>query len=650
MIRLNDWHHVAEFILQDVYELQSHDCLYWQYQGKPVRLHIPTMFIIGDIEGHDKLCGRKSGHGNLMKGVTHSCTITRDKCDDPSASCRFLHANEITNLQEKLLEPDENEDELHECTKKLKDFGFYSNVSNAFAKMKFGANPFGLHGAVAICLLHTFLQKFPNLVVNEYLKLFGVSEDTSGSLQVNSSLPRFIQVCKRQSDRDFPKLNSFSFSLTKGKHSYFAKEKYARVFALYIFTLTTFGWNYLLNNRKKSKYDEPDAIRIVSCLEKTLTMYQFMFQEQFDKSKLSDAQREVSKYMREIKNILDFGRDEKDIDKATCKFPKFHYLKHVFPMIMEFGSARNFDGGPNESHHKYIAKAPGNRTQGRDDTFDEQTCYNISAQIMLDQLSQQMNVMTSNRSGVIPSELKRNSIEDVDHLSNGSNKNVFDIHKNSSSFIAQCNYNEKQIKIDWSKGQKTPIACFQPDVHSFLLEEVFTSSLGVTDHSVKGFTDLNWNGSIIRAHPSYRSGQPWNDYVNIFWECEPGGRIQNYTCPAKILMFLDLRRNTFRGMNNQLGRSNLYSRTPGIYAIVHSTQTHPSKYTPTLAASRLHSSRGKSKIARFWTMESQYHLILVSSISSTAFVIPDYDDENMLNKTEFVIEVLPKKEWSKVHL
>ena len=169
MIRLNDWHHVAEFILQDVYELQSHDCLYWQYQGKPVRLHIPTMFIIGDIEGHDKLCGRKSGHGNLMKGVTHSCTITRDKCDDPSASCRFLHANEITNLQEKLLEPDENEDELHECTKKLKDFGFYSNVSNAFAKMKFGANPFGLHGAVAICLLHTFLQKFPNLVVNEYI-------------------------------------------------------------------------------------------------------------------------------------------------------------------------------------------------------------------------------------------------------------------------------------------------------------------------------------------------------------------------------------------------------------------------------------------------------------------------------------------------
>ena len=63
---------------------------------------------------------------------------------------------------------------------------------------------------------------------------------------------------------------------------------------------------------------------------------------------------------------------------------------------------------------------------------------------------------------------------------------------------------EKQIKIDWSKGQKTPIGSFQPDVHSFLLEEVFISSLGVTDHSVKGFTDLNWNGSIIRAHSSYR--------------------------------------------------------------------------------------------------------------------------------------------------
>ena len=70
-----------------------------------------------------------------------------------------------------------------------------------------------------------------------------------------------------------------------------------------------------------------------------------------------------------MKSILFKGKIDKK--KEVCKFSKFHYLTHVVKMILEYGFARNFDGGPSESAHKYLTKAPGNRTQGRDNTFDE---------------------------------------------------------------------------------------------------------------------------------------------------------------------------------------------------------------------------------------------------------------------------------------
>ena len=83
--------------------------------------------------------------------------------------------------------------------------------------------------------------------------------------------------------------------------------------------------------------------------------------------------------------MYDLCESEADVlANDECTFPKFHYLKHVIDQIVAFGSAKNFDGGCSESNHKYLTKKPGSRTQGRIDTFDEQTSYNLSAKIVLD--------------------------------------------------------------------------------------------------------------------------------------------------------------------------------------------------------------------------------------------------------------------------
>ena len=625
--RLNDWHHAVKHILKDLDAMQKHECLHWNFKGQKVRIHIPTMFIIGDIEGHDKLCSRKSGHGIAMPGVTHSCDIRRDHCDNANAKCNLYSRDAVSSLQEKICDISLCINEKKTIIEELDAMGFYSHVKNAFFSMDFGSNPNGLHGAAAICLLHTFKQKYPNLIVKEYLNLFGVSEDTCGSLKVNSSLPLFMELCKHQSDRDFPKLNSFSFSLTKGKHSYFANEKYARVFALYIYSMTTFGWTYMMKNRKKSVYDEIDVKKIVRCLEKTLSIYQFLYQEPFKLSDVKHGQKEVMEYMNDMKSCLEKGRTEKEkeLDKPVAKFPKFHYLKHVIPMILEYGSARNFDGGPSESHHKYLSKAPGSRTQGRDDTFDEQTCYNLSAQIMLEQIARKAKLFVGSRSGSLPSK------------SNFDQNDLIDIHKSSSSFILEYGIGSNTVDVLWKKSQIQPNQSFKDDVIEYIKKDLFTSAHGVTDFYVKGFTDLNWKGNIIRSHPCYRSGAPWHDFVNMQWESKKKNEF--YTCPAKILMWLDLRENTFQ--------TSYYK--PGIHAVIHSTETQKTKYIPTKEALARHKMRGGSNLLRFWKMESKFWIVPVICIDSLAFVVPDCEDDLMLLETGYFIEVFEKKEWAGTH-
>ena len=55
-MRLNDWHFVCEHILSDVKKIQKLNGLEWLLFGKKCCLKLPIMFIIGDIEGHDKVC------------------------------------------------------------------------------------------------------------------------------------------------------------------------------------------------------------------------------------------------------------------------------------------------------------------------------------------------------------------------------------------------------------------------------------------------------------------------------------------------------------------------------------------------------------------------------------------------------------------
>ena len=63
-----------------------------------VKMKVPIAFIIGDCEGHDKLCGRFGTHHLENAMVCRDCDCSTSQSDEPNVSCSPMLAETIKNL------------------------------------------------------------------------------------------------------------------------------------------------------------------------------------------------------------------------------------------------------------------------------------------------------------------------------------------------------------------------------------------------------------------------------------------------------------------------------------------------------------------------------------------------------------------------
>jgi hypothetical protein len=107
------------------------------YRGKQydVNLKVFLMFIIGDIEGHDELCGRYNSCALQVKRVCRHCDIPTMDCDNafypwwhvkPDVVHSLVVSNDLEGLKAMSQHPLKN--------------AFYNS------KLNIGRNPRGIHG------------------------------------------------------------------------------------------------------------------------------------------------------------------------------------------------------------------------------------------------------------------------------------------------------------------------------------------------------------------------------------------------------------------------------------------------------------------------------------------------------------------------
>jgi hypothetical protein len=91
---------------------------------------VPLAFVIGDVEGHDVLCGRYHTHNTNM--LSRECDCTLADADNHEVECQYIRANDLMLLRQ-------SNDHIA-----LKGMCFHY-LRNAFDKVSFGANEYGIH-------------------------------------------------------------------------------------------------------------------------------------------------------------------------------------------------------------------------------------------------------------------------------------------------------------------------------------------------------------------------------------------------------------------------------------------------------------------------------------------------------------------------
>jgi hypothetical protein len=67
-------------------------------QQRVVNLRIPCIFIIGDMQGGDKMCCSSAGYSNKMARLCHKCNVKGSDSGDPFVQCKRMSMVKIRAL------------------------------------------------------------------------------------------------------------------------------------------------------------------------------------------------------------------------------------------------------------------------------------------------------------------------------------------------------------------------------------------------------------------------------------------------------------------------------------------------------------------------------------------------------------------------
>ena len=96
------------------------------------------------------------------------------------------------------------------------------------------------------------------------------------------------------------------------------------------------------------------------------------------KSKVKSAETEVSRIMKEIKQVFPCTSGQ------GWNIPKFHGTIKMVPYMKLFESGIDFFSDAGESHHKHFVKAPGKQTQRCPRHFSKQCTQRVYKTMLLE--------------------------------------------------------------------------------------------------------------------------------------------------------------------------------------------------------------------------------------------------------------------------
>ena len=663
-MKANDYHQILDVILNSMkMAMNSRSGYFWEFKfidstGKETlfrrNLKFALHFVIGDTKGNDMLCGRYGSHNNTTL-LCRDCNVTTEDADKHNVYCEFLSQKELQLKAER---------DLNE------NYSFRKLKTNAWNSVYFGEQPYGINGATPPEPLHAFL-----LGIIDYLPKTLYHRLTDKMIReldlVVANIAKETQ--RNQSDRTMPSVTPFVHGIKEAK-KLTAKEKLAKCFLIYLGMQTKHFQDIVISKKSRKKKGcvaedimEKEYASWVSIFQATLAMSQWLYLEKH-KIDFFRGGRSSIVAMRCRKFLKEYSTKARRNSGQGLKIVKFHHNLHWWRTIIMCGSLTNVDGGRNESIAKTQTKRNARRTQRvfrklHTDTarkyyvsnvivrtlsfanylgYDIQRCFCPSS----------VCLNTWGKSAVLysqstqPKVSERKSTRGKEFWYRFLYKDIDDVAEDTIDVVKISNLRNNGDAKTKSLMNVLP---FKKITLLSILKKFGGYNCGekgrriryiggFTEYKVSTDTDLAKNNDnnidIVRAHPLYRSRDPWHDWVKIAWDESS----DNLVLEAKVLAYLDFSKTVYVTVDKSNWRENDCHSHPDLpydgdehIALVHSVDE---------------SSRdSKQSLCSKKSMENVLNFASCRSFSDKAFCFPiEIDKVNGLISQ--IISVKPLEKWS----
>ena len=336
---------------------------------------------------------------------------------------------------------------------------------------------------------------------------------------------------------------------------------------------------------------------------------------------------------------------------------KFHQLLHLVHYICIHGSLMNIDGSRPEAIIKFLVKIPGRMTQNVAKVASFQVANKL---VVIRDMDRFETAMKTYHPDVYQRFMKKKPGQEC-HDERTVVKQMVqrrpDVARvwctQGSRFMIRFadddshnNIFNRTMRIQWTTGVKYDViwnsgilASIEHELYRKLPNEIRS-----TKNVYNGFTEIirysrrtvhgDWERTILRAHPLYRSKTPWYSWTEISWSEED---IENdVTFPARILMFLQPDNDCSFGEHETVFSDE--NNTVNMFAIIQSAEKSVDRRTGTSLTGFLDD--------RFM-MEDSLRIVSVDSLSRSVTVIEeDYfpQEKNWLVKN--CIRIRSPDTWS----
>jgi hypothetical protein len=549
---LNEYHLQIRCILEKsgFLALQEHG-FNWKlrYRGQeiPVVFHPYVPFIIGDTEGHDRLCGHYTSRG---KGVNQLCRVCECPTECSGSSKSFGYPLRSPFLINRMVRG-----------KQINNLALISQqyLKNAFDDVRFGShNTRGIFGACPGEILHLILLGWFKYTIQSFFVQAGPKDSDTHKFYHTLCHDIGLQL-QRHSERDLPR-TMFRKGISSTAHM--KGHEYRGCLLVFLISMYTTRFKQIFSAPRFKKLGRLGNDHFIddwkTLLSSLLEWHEWLKKPVISRDSARKSGDAVCWLMRWMKKV---APRHKGMKNNTIKM---HLVHHIASDILDFGVPQNMNSAFAESAHIQTSKVTAQNTQRRPDTFTLQAAERYVENLGIARGHMELELATD-----IPIHNNRNPPKEDIICSR-----QFLIWKDER-LSTQCRYLQwKKSTADLTSVQvgKLEEVGMNETIKDLLvkhcLSKVQPSQLHCfTDYKPENhFPDSNGEdaGQIYRANPCYM-GKPWYDHAMITWHGLP------LPLPGRIHVFLDLH-NIKPNMCISFPNSGQDEQltAPGFYAVIES--------------------------------------------------------------------------------